>query len=182
MYTKILEEAVAELKEQEFAQVFTPGTAAPAETQVDADLEAYLPDVYIDSDTERLDIYRRLYRTTTAKEVDEIRLELADRFGAPTEEADNLFRLAKLRVAASTAGFRRVELNRRRLRLFLPTETDTRYYEGGAFQRLMATVAGRKDIFVKQEGKNLCLQSNVSRDDGPERVDEVLSLIDSITS
>lgn len=58
MYTKILEDAVAELKEQEFADVFAETLKEPKvrlmETQVDADVEAYLPEFYVESDTERL--------------------------------------------------------------------------------------------------------------------------------
>lgn len=184
MYTKILEEAVAELKEQEFTEVFKE-IAAPriiVETQVDADLDAYIPELYIESDTERLDIYRRIYKTKNEREVDDIRLELIDRYGSPLEEVDNLFSLAKLRVTASLAGLRKVEMNKRTLRLSLPTEDDKKFYEGGAFQDLMAKVTSLENIQLKQEGKNLFLQTYVKSFDGTVRVEEAKSIIEKIYS
>ena len=190
MYTKILEEAVGELKEQEFSELFAKETTVarpPVETQVDADLDAYIPEIYVESDTERLDIYRRIYRTTTEREVDEIRLELIDRYGVPMEEVENLFSLSKLRVAAASAGFRKVELNKRTLRLYLPLEEDNKFYEGGAFQSLMAKTSqlenlpdGKAGIQLKQEGKTLFLQTYVKSFDGVERVSEANTLINKI--
>lgn len=183
MYAKILEEAVGELKEQEFSELFAKEISvarSPVETQVDADLDAYIPEIYVESDTERLDIYRRIYRTTTEREVVEIRLELVDRYGAPMEEVENLFILAKLRVMASSAGFRKVELNKRTLRLYLPSEDDKKFYDSGAFQNLMATMSHLENFQLKQEGKNLFLQTYVQNFDGIERVKEAIEIIEKI--
>ncbi len=183
MYTRILEEAVVELKEQEFTDLFAPPTAAerkPVETQVEADLDAYIPEIYIESDTERLDIYRRIYRTTKEHEVDDIRLELIDRYGALMEEAENLFVLAKLRVAASLAGFRKIELNKRSLRIYLPAEDDKQFYEGGAFQQLMEQVPAVENVNLKQEGKNLFLQTFVKSYEGTVRADESIGIIQKL--
>jgi len=183
MYTKILEEAVGELKEEEFSELFAKEVSVSrplVETQVDADLDAYIPEIYVESDTERLDIYRRIYRTTTEREVDDIRLELVDRYGAPMEEVENLFTLAKLRVAASHSGFRKLELNKRTLRLFLPSEEDKKFYENGAFQALMAKVSQMESFQLKQEGKNLFLQTYVKSFEGVERVSEAMSIIEKV--
>jgi transcription-repair coupling factor (superfamily II helicase) len=180
MYTRILEEAVVELKEQEFTDLFAQQPAAerkPAETQVEADLDAYIPEIYIESDTERLDIYRRIYRTSKEHEVDDIRLELIDRYGALMEEAENLFVLAKLRVAASQAGFRKIELNKRSLRIFLPAEDDKQFYDQGAFQALMEKVSTIDATNLKQEGKHLFLQSFVKSHEGVARIDEAIEIV-----
>ncbi len=71
MYERVLEEAVVELKEQEFQKLFE---GAPVEirgkrteTTIESDLEAYIPDFYVESDTERLDIYRRLSASSEAE-------------------------------------------------------------------------------------------------------------------
>ncbi len=186
MYTKILEDAVAELKEQEFAEVFASDTLEikqrVIETQVDADIEAYIPEFYIESDTERLDIYRRLYKTTAQKEVDELKAELNDRFGAAMEEVDNLFALASLRVFGSHSNIRKAELNKRTLRLYLPLEDDKQFYESGGFQRLMASVSAIKEptIQLKQEGKNLFLQTFLKRSEGIERVTESITILEKL--
>ena len=150
------------------------------ETQVEADLDAYIPEIYIESDTERLDIYRRIYRTTKEHEVDDIRLELIDRYGALMEEAENLFVLAKLRVAASLAGFRKIELNKRSLRIYLPAEDDKQFYEGGAFQQLMEQVPAVENVNLKQEGKNLFLQTFVKSYEGTVRADESIGIIQKL--
>ncbi len=186
MYTKILEDAVAELKEQEFAEIFATDTleakSRAIETQVDADLEAYIPEFYVESDTERLDIYRRLYKTSTQKEVDELKAELSDRFGAAMEEIDNLFALASLRVLSSRSNIRKAELNKRTLRLFLPLEEDKHFYENGIFTDMMANVSSIKEpqIQLKQEGKNLFLQTFLKNSEGVERVTEAITIIEKI--
>jgi transcription-repair coupling factor (superfamily II helicase) len=187
MYTKILEDAVAELKEQEFADVFADAAETKPktiETQVDADVEALIPEFYVESDTERLDIYRRLYKTSSQKEVDELKAELTDRFGAAMEEVDDLFALAGLRVLGSNANIRKVELNKRTLRLYLPMEDDKHFYESGAFTDMMASVSALKEpqVQLKQEGKNLFLQTLLKHAEGSERIVEAKILIEKIAS
>ncbi|MFA6541047.1 MAG: transcription-repair coupling factor, partial [Bacteroidota bacterium] len=186
MYTRILEDAVAELKEQEFAEVFAAATLEmkprAIETQIEADLEAYIPEFYIESDTERLDIYRRLYKTASQKEVDELKAELTDRFGTAMEEVDNLFELASLRVLASHSNIRKVELLRKTLRLYLPPEEEKYFYESGTFQNVMSAVSTMKEnaIALKQEGKNLFLQSFLKDAEGVDRVREAAAIIEKI--
>lgn len=186
MYTKILEDAVAELKEQEFAEVFATTSLEVKqrliETQVDADIEAYIPEFYVESDTERLDIYRRLYKTANQKEVDELKAELTDRFGAPMEEVDSLFSLAAVRVLGSQSNIRKVELNKRTLRLFLPLEEDKHFYENGIFTNMMASVSSIKEpqIQLKQEGKNLFLQTYLKHAEGVERVNDAMIIIEKL--
>ncbi|MBW7887547.1 MAG: transcription-repair coupling factor [Bacteroidetes bacterium] len=186
MYTKILEEAVAELKEQEFSNLFSKEileTRRSIETQIELDIEALIPDLYIESDTERLDVYRRLYKTKTEHEVNELRAELSDRFGSPMEEVENLFKAGLLRVAAQQTTFiRKVEIHKRTLRLYLPAEDDMQFYEGGEFQKIMSAVSSLKNIQLhfKQEGKNLLLHTSLRSDDGIERVDEAIKIINNI--
>jgi transcription-repair coupling factor (superfamily II helicase) len=185
MYTKILEEAVSELKTQEFSELFAlqPATAAPEkDTLIEADLDAYIPDFYVEDDSERLDFYRRLYKATTQRAVDELRLELQDRFGTPIEEAENLFALASLRILAAQTGFRKVELNKRALRLYFPPETEKDYYERGAFQTVMTKTGELKSpqLTLKQEMKNLFLQTFLSKESGVERVGEAQAILEAL--
>ncbi|MGH2567738.1 MAG: transcription-repair coupling factor, partial [Bacteroidota bacterium] len=73
MYQKIVEEAVGELKQQEFGEVFgrekADGRKQGVETIIETDLEAYIPDFYVESDAERLDLYRRLYKAAIQEDV-----------------------------------------------------------------------------------------------------------------
>jgi transcription-repair coupling factor (superfamily II helicase) len=181
MYTKTLEEAVGELKEQEFSELFAGDQKTPVRTDtiIEADVDAYLPEFYIEDDSERLDIYRRLYKTQTVEAADEIRLELVDRFGSAVEEVENLFMLSNLRVLAATAGFRKIELNKRMLRLHFPSDAEKEFYEGGSFQAIMAKAGELQShkLQFKQEGKQILLYTALVKEAGPERILEALELL-----
>ena len=184
MYTKTLEEAVTELKTQEFSELFASeqkkSVASGADTIIEVDVDAYLPDFYVEDDNERLDIYRRLYRTKTSKEVDEIRLELIDRFGPSIEEVEHLFLMSHLRVLGAKNGFRKIELQKRTLRIYLPPETEKEFYENGGFQSIMAKsaqIASHK-VQLKQEGKTLLLTTLLGHEVGSERLIEARVLLE----
>jgi transcription-repair coupling factor len=184
MYTKILEEAVAELKEQEFADLFTqqPKQKKKAETQIEADIEAYIPDVYVENDSERLDIYRRLYKASTIREADDVRLELVDRFGAAMAEVDHLFALAQLRIFGADIGLKKIEINQRTLRLYLPGEKESSFYESGEFQALMdkATKSREYVLTLKQVEKNLYVTTFLKNRTGAERIAEARTILEML--
>jgi transcription-repair coupling factor (superfamily II helicase) len=186
MYTKTLEEAVTELKSQEFSDLFSSEqkkiSVSRTDTIIEADVDAYIPEFYVEDDTERLDIYRRLYKTDTIKAADDVRLELVDRFGSSVEEVENLFKLSSLRVLAAKAGFRKIELNKRTLRLHFPPDTEKEFYENGAFQSIMAKAGEIRThkVQLKQEGKQLLVQTTLTAEAGPERIAEVHELIEQL--
>jgi transcription-repair coupling factor (superfamily II helicase) len=189
MYQRIVEEAVAELKRDEFAELFEhkPERAKPrpAETVVETDVEALIPDFYIESDAERLDIYRRLYSVQREEEIQTLRDELRDRFGEYPEETEHLFLVVQLKLLASQAGFRRVELLGETLTLTLPPADDQSFYDGEAspFQRLMAHVQSRADkaFRLKQQGNQLLLLSHIRSGNAPrERLWTARTLIQSL--
>ena len=185
MYTKTLEEAVGELKEQEFGELFGPekrALSSSSDAVITADVDAYIPEFYVENDSERLDIYRRLYATRNVHASDEIRLELIDRFGPSVEEVENLFRLAKLRVLGASAGFIKVELDKRTLRLHFPLESEKEFYESGAFQSLMKAVEkiSTTKFQLRQEGKQLLVQGRLTDDAGIERLSEVESFLNQL--
>ncbi len=185
MYTRILEEAVAELKEQEFSELFAhqgaPAVKKP-ETQIEADIEAYIPDIYVENDSERLDIYRRLYKASSIREADDIRLELVDRFGGAMEEVDQLFALAQLRIFGADIGLKKIEINQRTLRLYLPGEKESSFYESGQFQALMDK-AGRTGEYVltlKQAEKSLYVTTFLKHRAGAERIAEARAILEML--
>jgi len=170
MYQRTVEEAVAELKEQEFDNLFQKqkrlvGTRV-GETTIDADVEAYIPDIFIESDSERLDFYRRLYSVTSVEEVLSMRSELRDRFGDYPEEVENLFGIVELKTIAAKRGFTKVELLRNQLSLFFPPPEEKQFYESEdgstpPFQAMMALLPTLKQYraHLKQEGKQLKLNA-----------------------
>jgi transcription-repair coupling factor (superfamily II helicase) len=164
MYQRTVAEAVAELKEQEFDRLFQGQKAQTgptgAETTIDTDVEAYIPDIFIESDSERLDFYRRLYSVTSVDEIQAMR----DGFGEYPEEVENLFGVMELKTIASQTGFTKVELLGDQLSLFLPSPEEKRFYESDdgsipPFQDIMARMAEvrRYRAHLKQDGKQLKL-------------------------
>jgi transcription-repair coupling factor (superfamily II helicase) len=172
MYQRIVEEAVAELKEQEFEKLFQ-GTKVqlhrPAgDTTIDADVEAYIPDIFIESDSERLDFYRRLYGVSSTAEIQSMRDELRDRFGEYPQEVENLFGVVELKTIASKIGFTKVEIVKNQLSLHFPSAEEKKFYESddgtvSPFQRIMSHIATLRKYraHLKQDGKQLKLNATI---------------------
>ncbi len=93
MYCKMLNEAVKSLKG-------IPVEAADFNTSVDLDVDAFIPASYIMNEMQKLDIYKRIAGIESAKERDDMKDELLDRFGEIPKAVDNLLRIALIRVAA----------------------------------------------------------------------------------
>ena len=161
-YTRILEEAVQELKEEEFQDIFPSAERSPrlnAETIVEADFDIFLPEEYVRGDQERLAIYRRLYGLTSGVQLQEVAEELRDRFGKFPPEVENLFGAVRLRLAAASLGFRKVNISSESMQVDFPPESETRFYESDAFQFIMRRISGFKDrgVVLKQMGNTLTL-------------------------
>ncbi|MFH0991293.1 MAG: transcription-repair coupling factor [bacterium] len=184
MYQRIVEEAVAELKEKEFAGTFegeagdgrreTVEGKREKETIIEANIEGYIPDLYIESDAERLDFYRRLYRVHTLEDVQSMREELRDRFGEYPEEVENLFGIVELKTIAAKLGFIKVELQQDQLKLHFPPSETKEFYERwdgttAPFQAIMAKVTELKQYraHLKQDGKQLKLVARIKPSEKP---------------
>jgi transcription-repair coupling factor (superfamily II helicase) len=146
-YTRILEEAVQELKEQEFQELFASERRPPrmeSDVLVEADFDAFIPTSYVLNDTERLAIYRRLYALTTEDQLREVGEELRDRFGKYPLEVQNLFSVVSIRLAAAKLGFKKVTISPGEIEADFPPESDTGFYEGEPFQSLMTVISRMK--------------------------------------
>lgn len=161
-YSRILEEAVLELKESEFSDLFDTEQLrgqSRRESAVESDLDAFIPETYVRGDTERLALYRQLYALTTPGQLQEVRDEMTDRFGKFPPEIENLFGMVTLRLAAATAGLSKVTIRGEGMEVEFPPETDTLFYESDLFQHMMASVAAMKSkgAALRPSGKTLKL-------------------------
>jgi transcription-repair coupling factor (superfamily II helicase) len=210
MYIKIVEEAVGELREEESVGLDVDhatnggGSGVVVEekeragnvtsssfsrdrqaTTVDVDVPALIPDIYIESDAERLDVYRRLAAINADEDLISMRDELRDRFGEYPEEVENLLGVVSLRLAAERLGAVRVELEENRLTIALPAQDAAWFYEeiGGMkarFQALMECVSTMQHprLQLRQEGKSLFLRGSLRGGDRPdERIAGVHGLL-----
>lgn len=191
MYQRIVEEAVAELKDEEFKQlsaVSPGGKKSGVETVIETDIEALIPDVYVESDAERLDLYRRFYQVVSVEELRALREELEDRFGEYPVEVELLLKLIELKVVASRLMITKVELNGSRVVLTFPSAEVKEFYERTdgtmpAFQQITDRLGELKlyRAALKQEKSLLKLWLHVPREAGPEdqlhRIKEVFDLL-----
>jgi transcription-repair coupling factor (superfamily II helicase) len=168
-YTKILDEAIRELKEEEFKDLFAgeERTGEKGDAVVEADVDAYIPETYIEHDAERLSMYKRLYTSSGEEQLREIADELRDRFGQYPVEVEVLFAVVRVRLAALRIGFSRVRINPDGLEAEFPPESDRHFYDSAEFQHLMSAISRNKGKMsgLRQEGTVLTYFHHIPRTD-----------------
>lgn len=149
-YQKILSEAVAELRADEFGELFAEkqGRTATAEEeesvsyveecQVESDMELLLPQDYVTGSAERMLLYRELDGLQDEKQVDGFRARLLDRFGKIPHETEELLRVVPLRRLAASLGVEKIVLKGGQMTLFLVSNSESPYYQGHVFGKLIA--------------------------------------------
>jgi transcription-repair coupling factor (superfamily II helicase) len=172
-YTRVLEDAVRELKEEEFKGLFERESGFRAEQReavVETDLSAFIPESYLQSEEERLAVYRRLYALSSPEQLEEVQNEMQDRFGRFPAEIQNLFGMVRLRLVAVRIGFRKLSVKGNQLEAEFPPESDTEFYEGGPFQNIMSMVPlmQKKSATLRQEGNTLRLRIQLPGIQNPE--------------
>ena len=189
MYQRVVEEAVAELKEDEFNDLVEKKigdrTKIKIETVIETDIEALIPDIYIEHDAERLDIYRRLYRCELLEDVNIMRAELKDRFGEYPEEVEHLFQQIELKVIALKTGFIKVKLEGEVITLHFPPPEVKAYYEDdeAPFQNIMQRIHELKPFHphLNQTGKQLILTAKIKfNGNQKERLNAVRAFLEKL--
>jgi transcription-repair coupling factor (superfamily II helicase) len=178
-YQKILDEAVQELRAEEFADVFK-GTPPPAkgDTTVEIDADAFIPDDYLENNVERLNVYRRISEARDTETLDALREEMDDRFGIPPEYVLNLLSSMQLKNCGQALRIARVAFKNNRLFLSLPgTESDP-YFYSHIFHPLLAAVDALEHRYVIKEssgGKTRIILQEV------ETLADALSMLERVT-
>ena len=182
-YQKILAEAVAELKNEEFADLFAEelerqtnaldGDAFVAECNVECDLRAYLPETYVPGASERMLLYRELDGFNTDEEIEDFRRRLIDRFGALPPEAEELLRVLPLRRLGRRCGAERLVLKGGKMTLYFVANAQSPFYQSGAFSRVLSFATSpanlRRCELGEQKGKRFM------------RIKSVPSVADAVT-
>ena len=118
-YQKILNEAIEELKENEFKELYTTEENKPKEfikeVQIDTDFEVLFPDNYINSITERLNLYNELSTLKTDEELQQYEQRLIDRFGELPIQAVDLLDSVRLKWFAKQLGLEKIVLKQKRM-------------------------------------------------------------------
>jgi transcription-repair coupling factor (superfamily II helicase) len=163
-YQKVLEEAIAELKQNEFKDLFAEENTGHhefvREVQIDTDTEMHIPDYYVASIQERLHLYTRLDNTTNSDDLDQFERELTDRFGKIPGQVKELFHGLKLRWTAKAMGIERLILKQGVLKCFFISQPQSGFYETDYFQKLLKWIAkegAKEHMEIKNKGNLLIL-------------------------
>ena len=148
-YQKILDEAIQELKETDFKELFKDQVQKEQkfvrDVQMDTDIEMMIPDEYINSIQERLRIYTELDNLETDEEVRAFADRLIDRFGPLPQAVKELFNGLKLRWLCKRLGFERLILKNNKLRCYFVSNPQSPFYESELFQKVIMYVNGKGD-------------------------------------
>ncbi len=138
-YQKILNEAVEELKQEKFQDLFDDEKEKfyVKDCQLDTDLEILIPDTYVNNISERLNLYKELNSFTTEAEIEAFISRLKDRFGEVPVAIYNICDALRLRWFAKKIGFERIILKNDSMRAYFPSQADSPYYNSVAFQQAL---------------------------------------------
>ncbi|MCD8261090.1 MAG: transcription-repair coupling factor [Bacteroides sp.] len=187
-YQKILTEAVQELKNDEFAELYADvnatgeekftGDEFVEETTIESDMELLLPANYVIGSSERMLLYRELDNLTLDREVEAFRTRLEDRFGPVPRETLELLRIVPLKRMAARLGVEKVFLKGGRMTLFFVSNPDSPYYQSEAFGKFidfMGKYTSRSNL-REQNGRRSMIIKDV------ENVETAVAILQEIMS
>ena len=183
-YQKILNEAMAELRNEEPEMEAGTESNEPrnpkfsresrdsrpsssidyvADCNLESDLEMYFPDQYVPSDSERMLLYRELDNTRNDQEVEAYRQRLIDRFGPLPPQAEELLQVVSLRRYGKHLGCEKIMLKQGRMFLYFVSNARSPFYQSEAFGRIIeyATTNVRRCNLREQNGKRSMVVTDV---------------------
>lgn len=184
-YQKILTQAVTELKNEEFTDLYSEemehGEAIKVsdfvdDCAVDSDLEMYFPDSYVPGSSERMLLYRELDNIENEGELEAYRQRLTDRFGAIPRQGIELMNVVTLRRIGKELGIEKIILRGGRMNLQLVANPKSLYYKSSAFESLLNYVGNhpRQCVIKEQKGVRMVVIAQV------ENVKEGITVLQNI--
>ncbi|TKD66468.1 transcription-repair coupling factor [Flavobacterium sp. ASW18X] len=145
-YQKILSEAIDELKENEFKELYDEVEGNDRkkvyvkETTLDTDFQLLFPDEYINNITERLNLYTKLNETTNETELQQFEQQLKDRFGELPDEAVDLLNSVRVKWIANKIGLEKVVMKKGKFVGYFLADQQSDFYQTSAFTRVLQYV------------------------------------------
>lgn len=180
-YHKILDDAIQELKETDFKDLFASELAEKAKLIVqdciiETDLEILIPDTYVNSTSERLQLYSRLDNIRDENQLDAFLTEIKDRFGPVPAPVVELVNSVRLRWLGERLGFERISLKGDKLRGYFITNNDA-YFSSDAFGEILNFVKAhsRRCRMRDSAGKAMLVVDNITT------VDAAIELLRSMS-
>ena len=183
MYHKILDEAVQELKDNEFKDLFVKDLTKEAakvvarDCTIETDMEILIPDKYVSNISERIGLYAKLDSIKNEEKLQEFITNVSDRFGAMPEAVKDLVETVRLRWQAEQLGFEKVVMKNEVMKCyFMPSENEA-YFQSPIFGKIIAFVQQRpRKSKMKEHRTRLILTFNEvnSVDEGKALFKEML--------
>ncbi len=184
-YQKILNQAVIELKNDEFSEMFKEemaerndftGEDFVEDCAIESDLEMYFPDLYVPNSSERMLLYRELNNIKTDVELEKYRLNLIDRFGKIPHEGEELMLLVPLRRIGKRLGCEKLILRQGQMRMQFVSNPNSAYYKSHAFDNVINYISDnpRRCNLKEISGKRTMIVLNVNT------VEEAVSILRAI--
>src|SRR5688572_2066377 len=161
-YHKILDDAIQELKETDFKELFAAELAEKAkiivqDCVIETDLEILIPDTYVNNTSERLQLYSTLDSIKDEEALAKFRDSIKDRFGSLPEPVEQLINSVRLRWIGESLGFEKISLKNEKLRGYFVSGKDE-YFKSATFGKVLSFVQGHsKRCRLKETGSKLLL-------------------------
>ena len=173
-YHRILNEAVQELKQEDFKEVFEMrraeneteaflGLKFVNECLIETDMEMRFPESYVSSISERITLYRTLDNIEKDEELQQFEAGLLDRFGEIPAQASDLIDVVRLRWTAIELGIERIVLKNKKMKCFFVSKKDSPFYQSPVFMQILNWVQkNQSSCQIKEEKEKLTIKiSNV---------------------
>nr|WP_284698361.1 transcription-repair coupling factor [Algibacter sp.] len=142
-YQKILNEAIEELKENEFKDLYNEDDANKVyvkDVTIDTDFELLFPDSYVNNIAERLNLYTQLNNLKTEEELHIFETDLIDRFGELPKEVTDLLNSVQIKWLATKIGFEKIIMKQGKLIGYFLNDQQSRFYQSANFTKVLKFV------------------------------------------
>ncbi|MDC0230577.1 transcription-repair coupling factor [Aureispira] len=162
-YQKILNEAIQELKEADYKDLFKEEMEKKREfvkdVNVESDMDLMIPDEYVSSIQERLALYQDLNKVKDEDDISKFSVMIEDRFGKIPKAVGNLFEAIRIRWCAKGLGFERIMLKNKKLRCYFIGDQQSAFFDSDFFKVLITQIQKTCDhrFYLKQTPRYLIL-------------------------
>ena len=163
-YHRILDEAIHELKYNEFSDIFEEEIQEEirnftTDCIFESDLELLFPVEYVESISERVDLYRRLDNTKEEDKLLALEKELEDRFGPIPDITKELINVVRLRQLGMQLGIEKLTLKNKRLTAYFISNFDSPYYQSPIFNKMLEYALANYNtcVFKEDKGKRMLI-------------------------
>jgi transcription-repair coupling factor (superfamily II helicase) len=159
-YHKILDEAIRELKHDEFSDLFKDQieSISSRDCQVDTDFDMLIPDTYIRNMAERLSLYTELSKIENEDALTKFSDMLIDRFGRYPKEVGVLLASIRVKWIGKSLGFEKIVLEKQNMKIYFPADEKAAFYDSAAFSKILQYIATQPAKFeMKQSSKTIIL-------------------------